>query len=277
MSKTTARIVLGLLIISTAACDPSNRTDVVSVGQYTLSNWDKTLWNVTDTPTIGTVVLVSFNGQSIVSATKYSDPLSTALSADLREEVTDYDQTDYDQNVKLSRGADASLGLGILKLIGINLSATASRKSEVTLRFSGVKVSQFKEKQAVTIAIQDFDSGRKPKNAELASLLALVNDQKINQIRSPERSRYWVITKVFTPSSVAWTFSAERGAKVSASCGADPASCGKIDMTAGNSASGEAAAKNRPLFVVLKPLYVDGANVRVGEILPSQAPKAISG
>lgn len=238
----------------------------------TLQNFDKTLWNVTDPVAPGTIVRMRFERGKIVGAETYSQELATTLPASLWT-----DGVALNQEITVTDKRKIGLGISLLKMIGVDISASNERNRSTKLEFSDVKVRQPTALLPLIEAIQAVDSA-KSKTSSLNNLMSMINDQNTPEIiKTPAKSRYWIVTKTFTPSTVKWVTSGDKSTTVKVTCTALNGNCGIIDATVGGTASGNASGSNSTLYVVMKPLYVKDGNVRIGNVSDKQSPRLISG
>jgi hypothetical protein len=237
-------------------------------------NADKTMWDVSAVPHVGTVLRITRDSRGrIVTVEKTSDWIADHLPADILETVNG-----GNQSVAVTSSTKVSVGIALLKIIGIDIGGGVDNTASTELKFSSVKVSQYKAQLPFLTAIQSMDAPGFKKDPEGNSLFALISDETSKKLGTRlDRSQYWIVTQVFTPASIEWTVNAKKNRNITINCTALSDKCGKIEGSGGNTVTGTQINNDVALSIVAKPLYTKGGNIIIGRISPKDAPANISG
>jgi hypothetical protein len=237
-------------------------------------NADKTMWDVSAVPHVGTVLRITRDSRGrIVTVEKTSDWIADHLPADILETVDG-----GKQSVSVTNKTRVSVGIALLKIIGIDIGGGVDNIATTELKFSGVKVRQYKSRLPFLKSIQSMDDPKYKKDSEGNDLFSLISDETSKKLGSRlDRSRYWIVTNVYTPTSIEWTVNAKRNRNITINCTALSDKCGKIEGSGGNTVTGTQANNDVALYIVAKPLYTTGDNIIIGRISPKDAPTNISG
>ena len=123
----------------------------------------------------------------------------------------------------------------------------------------GERVIQWKSLDDLQAFLRKFD-GKGAPNADIHNLYAEINKAGDEERKSGKLTPYWVVTKVFTGTSVSYSSSDGSSLTANATCGSDGKPCvvpateltASLDRT--KDKQNVLTSTGRPIFVVIKPL-----------------------
>ena len=260
MSKRVVALLLAALVIAAIAGWYWPRDD----GQPLDS--PKSLWFASDVPQVGAIVRLSYADRqhTLVNGATY-------LDATLSDRYRPVAGTTSDEKLLLSNKVSVSLGVDYLKKGGAAGAAKIGAGPTLDLKVSGERVLQWRSLDDLQSFFRQFDGKGAPTDA-IHELYAQINQAGDEQRKTKAVTSYWVVTKVFTASSVEYSTEDSNGVSANASCGQAKSPCVipaanlTASLDAGKDKQNVVSGADRPIFVVIKPIstnsrgmiYIDG-------------------
>lgn len=237
-----------VLFLSAAGCHP--HVDVSGVAPASiLAPTDKTLWLVTDSVRVGTILRTDpalWKQRGRAYFVKYSDFLVGRIP-------TDAPRSGMSESIQLNNSLDIGATIPFLKKTAPSVAASIDRSRSVDFKTDNTTIDQYTSLLQVQLALQTADND-KNRGREGNELLGVLNSAGKLAAEDAAKSHYWMVTKVYRAGTVTWKTDAGNTASISASCPGTDTNCTLAKASVGATAGNNSTGKDAIVFVQVKPV-----------------------
>ncbi|MPW18768.1 exported hypothetical protein [Paraburkholderia piptadeniae] len=269
--KKLCAVICGGIVLS--GCSWFSHREQASSG---IDGLNRTVWAVTDTPHVGTIVKLDIHQDGTASIMKSSDVVVDYVSSSkITERVSDTDKV-----IDLTGDKGVNLAINLLQLATnfavTNVSADATTTSSAHFSFKSVHVDQAQTSEGLQRLVQNIDDGTYLLQ-KARDLFANINDE----VRAYREDRtvlrtYYIVAKVFNVGALDIVTSGRNTKSIVLSCTFFTKSCGTLGGHS-NATDKQLESGAKPFFVVLVPFYQNAGGTLFLDQNASKTVKAVTG